>query len=209
MTSDPAEEALIEAGRAKATSDARHRARSWKREKEIGDGWLGELAVSDEVPPIDQVNRIYLLAGFKDRMVVVRPQGGDLLELPALTVDAAARDGARKGAPSNQLERWFKPICKGQWGMHLKEWYQHSRFEMRPTPENTDIDRDARRFDLFLCATATRLDDLPEGSPWARRTVTTRDMVKLIRERYTEFDVVLNAAHEDYVVRRAKAAQGG
>ena len=76
---------------------------------------------------------------------------------------------------------------------------------MQATPGNTDVEPGTQRFDLFLCATAGRLDDLPEGSGWARRTITTRDMLKLIRQRYTEFDVMLIAAHEDYLMRRAKA----
>ena len=208
MMSDAESEAMANAAQAKAEVEGRHRRHGWRSEKEIREGWIGELAVSDEVPAIDQIDRVILLTGYKDRMVVVRPEGADLLELPTLTIDAAARDGARKGTPDKQLDRWLKPVCKGQWGIQIKDWFQYGRFEMHPTPENTEVAPDARRFDLILCATATRLNDLPEGSAWARRTVTRRDVVRLIADRYMEYDIMLNAAHEEYVIRRAQAAQG-
>lgn len=206
MMSDGAgNDAIMQQAQERAHADALRR-RHWTYQKEMGDDWVGELITTDEVPPIDQIDRIYLVTGYKDRMVVVREAGSDQLDIPALHLDDAARDGAGKGNPAKQVERWLKPICKGQWGIRLKDWYQHSRFDMEATQENTDVEPGTHRYFLFLCVTATKLDDLPDDSPWARRTVTTRDFGKLVRQRYTEFDVSLTAAHEDYVIRRDRAA---
>ena len=199
------QDALMQQAQERALAEAR-RIRNWTYQKKIGDDWVGELVTTDEVPPIDQIDRVFLLTGHKDRMVVVRADGADDFEIPAVEVDDAARDGAGKGSPAKQLERWLKPVCKGQWGIRLKDWYQHSRFDMEGTPENTDFEPGTHRYSLFLCGTASKLEDLPEGSPWARRTITTRGFGQLIRLRYMEFDVNLIDAHNDYVMRREKAA---
>jgi len=198
-------DAIMQKAQAMALAEAR-RIRNWTYQKEIGDDWVGELVTTDEVPPIDEIDRVFVLTGHKDRMIVVRADGSDDFEIPAVEVDAAARDAPRKGSPAKQLDRWLKPVSKGQWGIRIKDWYQHSRFDMEATQENPDFEAGTHRYSLFLCATASKLDDLPEGSPWARRTITTRDFGNLIRLRYMEFDTSLIDAHNDYVMRREKAA---
>ena len=203
MQAPPGEEAAFEDGRRRAMA-ARRRIRNFTFQKEIGDDWVGELSESAETPPLDQVDHIYLLLGYKDRMLTVRLTDEELLEIPTLTVDAAARDTSAAGGPAKQLGRWLKPVLKGQWGIHLKNWTQHGRFEMTATPENTDVEPGSMRYHLFLIGTARKLEDLPEDTAWARRAIPRRDLVKLIETRYTEFDVVLNSGHERYIIELAK-----
>ena len=112
-------------------------------------------------------------------MVVVRAEGESHFLIPAVGVDAAARDTSARGGPGAQLGRWLKPVCRGQWGINLKEWTQHTRFEREATDENTTAAPGSMRYDLFLYGTAGKLEDLPEGSAWSRRAITRRDFIQL------------------------------
>ena len=198
-------EAEMQAAQQKIAAE-RRRIRHFTFEKEIGDDWVGTLSETDETPPLDAVDGVYLILGYKDRMVVVRAEDESQFRIPRLHVDEAARDTSRRGGPAAQLNRWLKPVCRGQWGVHLKEWTQHTRFDLEPTPENTTVAPDTRRYELFLYGTTSRLDDLPEGSAWARRTVTRKDFNRLIQTGYTEFEETVRDVHEAYVVQWERAA---
>jgi hypothetical protein len=187
----------------------RRRIRNFTYVKEIGQDWVGTLSETDETPPLDQVDGVYLILGYKDRMVVVRADGESKFRIPRLLVDEAARDTSARGGAAAQLNRWLKPVCRGQWGIHLKEWTQHTRFELEPTPENTTAPPDSRRYELFLYGSATKLDDLPEGSAWSRRTVTRKDFIQLIQAGYTEFEETVRDVHEAYVIARERAVASG
>ena len=60
------------------------------------------------------------------------------------------------------------------------------------------------RYELFVCATASRLDDMAEDSEWSRRTITRRDFVQVLREGYAGVDEILDAAHDAYLIAHAK-----
>ena len=204
---DPRTQTQLEQKGAEVAAARARKLRNWKREKQLGDQWLGELVETDQVPPLDQVERVYLLTWHKDRPVVVRAEGSDLLVVPTLDVDAAAVDSAgRRRSPAAALERWLSPIAKGEWGIRIGDWFQHSRLEMRATSDNHDYPAGTERYQLFLCATATRLDDLPEGSGWARRTVTRKDFGQLLNDRYLEYGRNLHRAHDAYILSRARRA---
>ncbi len=125
--------------------------------------------------------------------------------------DVPAGEAARKA-----LDQWLRRFARERWGIRLQEWYQHSRLVLTAnTPASSAAPGNVVPgsavpgrvfYELILCATASRLDDLPEDSDWARRTVTTRDLNRTIHERYREIDEVLQAAHDDYLVRRARRA---
>ena len=204
---DPRTQAQLEQKGAEVAAARARKLRNWKREKQLGDQWLGELVETDQVPPLDQVERVYLLTWHKDRPVVVRTEGSDLLVVPTLDVDPAAVDSAgKRRSPAAALERWLKPIAKGEWGIRIGDWFQHSRLEMRATSDNHDYPAGTERYQLFLCATATHLDDLPEGSGWARRTITRKDFGQLLNDRYLEYGRNLHRAHDAYILSRARRA---
>ena len=197
-------EAEMQAAQQKIAAE-RRRIRHFTYEKELGADWVGTLAESDETPPLDQVDSVYLVLGYRDRMVVVRADGESQFRIPMLQVDAAARDTSPRGGPGAQLGRWLKPVCRGQWGINLKQWTQHTRFEKEATEENTTTAPGSMRYDLFLYATANKLEDLPEGSAWSRRSVTRKDFIQLIRSGYTEFEETVRDVHEAYVIERERA----
>ena len=60
-------DAIMQKAQAMALAEAR-RIRNWTYQKEIGDDWVGELVTTDEVPPIDEIDRGFVLTGHKDRM---------------------------------------------------------------------------------------------------------------------------------------------
>ena len=197
-------EAEMQAAQQKIAAE-RRRIRHFTYEKELGGEWVGRLVESDETPPLDQTDRVFLVLGYKDRMVVVRAEGDSHFLIPALGVDAAARDTSARGGPGAQLGRWLKPVCRGQWGINLKQWTQHTRFEKEATDENTTAPPGSMRYDLFLYGTAAKLEDLPEGSAWSRRAITRKDFIQLIRSGYTEFEETARDVHETYVFERERA----
>ena len=68
----------------------------------------------------------------------------------------------------------------------------------------TSVPPGTLRYELFICATASRLDDLAEESEWSRRAFTRRDFVQVLREGYAGIDGILDAAHDAYLVAQAK-----
>ena len=198
-------EAEMQAAQQKIAAE-RRRIRNFTYEKEMGKDWIGTLSETDETPSLDQVDGVYLILGYKDRMVVIRAEGESQFRIPMLRVDAAARDTSGRGGPGAQLGRWLKPVCRGQWGIQLKEWTQHTRFEKEATDENTTAAPGSMRYDLFLYGTAGKLDDLPEGSAWSRRSVTRKDFIQVIKWGYTEFEETVRDVHEAYVMQRERAA---
>ena len=198
-------EAEMQAAQQKIAAE-RRRIRNFTYEKEMGKDWIGTLSETDETPSLDQVDGVYLILGYKDRMVVIRAEGESQFRIPMLRVDAAARDASARGGPAAQLGRWLKPVCRGQWGIQLQEWTQHTRFEKEATDENTTAAPGSMRYDLFLYGSASKLDDLPEGSAWSRRSVTRKDFIQVIRWGYTEFEETVRDVHETYVMQRERAA---
>ena len=194
---------------------ARVRAEAWEFRKrnyidefKVPGDFRARHEVTSNVPPADLVTRVYLLTWHKDRPVVVRQ--GDRSEpwqIPTLEREAPAGEGNGKGSTksgASAIDRWIKSEARKQWGIRVKDWFQHGRFELVANVDATSIAPGTLRYELFVCATASRLDDQPDDSEWSRRTITRRDFVQLLRESYAGIDEILDAAHDAYLVTQAK-----
>ncbi len=164
--------------------------------------------MTSDVPPADLVDRIYLLTWHKDRPLVVR-QGDRSApwQIPTMEREAPAGEGNGKGSTkdgTSAINRWIKSAAREQWGVRVKDWFQHSRFELVANIDATTVAPGTLRYELFVCATASRLDDLADDSEWSRRAITRRDFVQLLREGYAGVDEILDAAHDAYLVAQAK-----
>jgi hypothetical protein len=194
---------------------ARVRAEAWENRKrnyidefKVPDDFRARNEVTADVPPADLVRRIYLLTWHKDRPVVVRAgDGPQPWEVPTLEREAPAGKGNGKSSAksgTSAIDRWIKREARDQWGIRVKDWFQHSRFELVANVDATSVPPGTLRYELFVCATASRLDDLPDDSDWSRRTITRRDFVQILREGYAGIDEILDAAHDAYLVAQAK-----
>ena len=198
-----------------AQAKARVRAEAWEFRKRnyidefrVREEFRARNEVTSDVPPADLVDRIYLLTWHKDRPVVVR-QGDSSApwQIPTMERAAPAGEGNGKGSTkdgASAINRWIKSEARAQWGVRVKDWFQHSRFELVANVDATSVAPGTLRYELFVCATASRVDDLAEGSEWSRRTITRRDFVQVLREGYAGVDEILDAAHDAYLVAQAK-----
>ena len=161
---------------------------------------------TNEVPPLDRVERIYLLTWLGEKAVVIRHGGpGAPWEVPIAVLGGSTGgvgDAATGGAKA--LDAWIKTLAQDLWQIRVASWYQASRLELTANHDARDATPGSVRYWLFLCATASRLDALPEDADWARRSITRRDFTKVLRNQYGEFDEILDAAHDGYLIRQAQ-----
>lgn len=207
------EHPAMESQEAKAIAKAQARAdyeerrkRNWLTEKRIAGQFLAHGETTDEVPALDLIDRIYLLTWYHEKPVIVR-EGGEPTpwEVPMLLCDfSLPGKNSEEAQPAKQLDTWLKRTAQEQWGVRIKDWFQHARLELTATADATEVVPGTVQYYLFLCASASKLDDLPAESDWSRRTVTRKDLGQMLRQRYEEFDEILEGAHEAYVIRQAK-----
>ena len=167
------------------------------------------------MPELDQIDRVFLLVWHKEKPLLVRK--GDEFEpwrLPVL--DRMAEPELFESSPSakstsaeKRLERWLKGVARERWGIGVRDWYQWGFQRLTATTEAADVAPGSERFDVFLCATASKLDDLPEEGEWARRYTSTRDLNKLLRDQHLEFETTLMEVHSSYLIRQAQATSVG
>lgn len=200
-----------------AMAKARVRAEAWEFRKRnyidefrVADDFRARNEVTADVPPADLVTRVYLMTWHKDRPVVVRQgDSSEPWQIPTMERDAPAGEGNGDGKGTTKsnakaIDRWIKSEAREQWGIRVKDWFQHSRFELVANIDATSVAPGTLRYELFVCATASGLDDQPDASAWSRRTITRRDYVQLLREDYAGLDDILDAAHDAYLVAQAK-----
>ena len=185
------------------------RAPQYLQVKRMDERFLAVNQETAEAPPLAQVDRIYLLVWHKGKPVVVRyGEPSAPWELPVIE-RAAGADGERAGkgkaaTPPEALERWLKQSAKALWGIQIGGWYQHSRLELTASALQSEVEPGSVRYWVFACATASRLGEAPAGRDVTRRAMDTRDYARLLREQYAEFDEILDAAHDGYLIRAAR-----
>ena len=184
------------------------RIKHWTLEKRYGDNeYLARNEFTEELPALNQIWRLYLLTWRKDgRPLVVRQDGADQLwTIPTVEQELDTSEDAGKPATKKQMGAWLKPMAKERWGITIKNWYQAARLHLTATTHAVDVKPGSERFFLFLCANASKLDDIPADAGWARRAIETKDFVSLVREQYYEFDEILDQVHNGYLVKQAQA----
>lgn len=179
------------------------RKRNWIGEKLIDGEFRALTETTDGVPPLDMVTRVYAMSWRGDRPLLVR--SGDASTpwgIPLLEHDAGGDVGGRNGANDKALDKWLKAEMRQRWGIRVKDWFQHARLELTAIADATSVDPGTRRYYLFLCVNVSKLDDLPDDAPWSRRTIERREFGIVLRQQYQEFDEIVEAAHDAYLVRQ-------
>ena len=197
---------LMASAEAKAALVAKQ-IKNWTLEKRFGDNeYITRNEITDELPPLNQIWRLYLLTWRKDgRPLVVRQDGPDQpWAIPTLEQEPSDEDPG-KPATKKQMDAWIKPTSKERWGITLKDWYQAARLQLTATTQAVSVEPGTERFFVFLCASASKLDDIGADAGWARRAIETKDFVALLREQYPEFDEILDQVHDSYLVRQAQS----
>ena len=198
---------LMASAEAKAALVAK-RIKNWTLEKRFDDNeYLTRNEITDELPPLNQIWRLYLLTWRKDgRPLVVRQDGSDQpWAIPLLEQELDDADQAGKPATKKQMNAWITPTAKERWGITLKDWYQAARLQLTATTHAVSVEPGTERFFVFLCASASKLDDIGADAGWARRAIETKDFVALLRDQYPEFDEILDQVHDTYLVRQAQS----
>ena len=186
----------------------------WALEKRVAGQFHGQVQGTGDVPPPDRVWQVYLMTWFKGKPVVVRQnETGEPLHIPIAErdPDAPVDHSAGRGKPADKadkadkaIDRWIRETARALWGIRVKDWFQTARLELTANADATEVEPGSVRYILFLCATASGLDDIPEDAGWSRRAVTRRDLVQIIREHHAEYDEVFDAAHDAYLIANAK-----
>lgn len=201
MAMDPAEV---------ARSLPKPRRKIWRQEKLVDEAYLQYRDRTEELPEPDLVERIFLIVMRGDRCLVVRH--GDRHEpwvLPILEFEIEPRPepldpeldhDARRAALSQTIES----VVLDTWQVPLAEWSQHTRIQMTAKELQDKVEPGARRYEMIVMAEAGELIDLAEEAEWARRFFPSREINKLLRERYFDYPE-LEQAYELMVIEALKA----
>jgi hypothetical protein len=208
-------EADLQAEMAKAEVKVKNwakRKRFWGREKRWdGDQFRSRNELTDELPALNLIQRVFILLWRTDGKPIVVRQGDseEPWSIPMVERDAsAAADDSFSGeltANREALDGWLKDAADELWGIKIADWYQAARVHLTATELATDAEAGDERYFLFLCATAAGTKDIPEAADWSRRSITTKEFVAIVRDHYVEFDEFLDQVHDGYLIRQAQA----
>ncbi len=208
-TDDPQiQQAMMEAEKKAAL--VKKRIRHWTIEKRFDDDrFRSRNEMTAELPPLEQVQRAYILTWRKDGKAVVVRKGDPSEPWSLPTVEQDLDDPASLALPVGDdrkgFDGWLKETARELWGIQITDWYQGARLRLTSTKEATDLPLGTERFIVFFCATAGSLDDIPDDVGWSRRSITTKEFVVLLREHYAEFVEILDPVHDGYLIRQANA----
>lgn len=186
------------------------RIRRWTLEKRLDDdAFRTRNEFTEELPPLAEIQRVYVLTWRKDGRPIVVRQGDASAAWGIPSVEREPGEGAEAAsstakAEAKAFDAWLKETAQELWGIRVRSWYQAARLHLTATSEARDVPPGTERYYLFLCATASGLDDIPEGAGWSRRAITTKEFVSLLREHYVEYDEILDQVHDGYLIRQAQ-----
>ncbi len=187
------------------------RRRIWRQEKLVDEVYLQYRDRTEELPEPELVERIFLIIMRGDRCLVVRhgdrrqPWVLPILEfrieprpepLAGESDQAARRAALTQTITSAVLETWRAPIV---------DWTQYTRIQMTAKELQDKVEPGARRYEMIVMAAAGEPLDLAADTEWARRFFPSREVNKLLRERYFDYPE-LEQAYELKVIEAAKAA---
>ena len=186
------------------------RRKIWRQEKLVDDVYLQYRDKTEELPEPDLVERIFLVIRRGDRCLAVRH--GDRHQpwvLPILEFDIDPRpepldpeldQDARQAA----LTQTIATVVEDTWQVPIVEWSQHTRVQMTARELQDQVEVGSRRYEMVVMAEAGEPNELAEDTEWARRFFPSRDMNKLLRERYYDYPEI-EQAYELQVIEGAKA----
>ena len=186
------------------------RRKIWRQEKLVDNVYLQYRDQTDELPEPDLVERIFLIVMRGGRCLAVRH--GDRhqpWELPIIEfdidprpepLDPALDQNARRAAFTQTL----RSVVEDTWQVPILDWSQHTLVQMTAKELQDEVEVGARRYEMVVMAEAGEPLDLAEGTEWSRRFFPSREMNKLLRERYYDYPEV-EQAYEVQVIEAAKA----
>ena len=186
------------------------RRKLWRQEKLVDEAYLQYRDRTEELPEPDLVERIFLIVMRGERCLVVRH--GDRHQpwvLPILEFDIEPRpepldpemDQAARHA---SLTQTIGAVLEDTWQVPVAEWSQHTRVQMTAKELQEKVEPGARRYEMIVTAEAGEPQDLSEDNEWARRFFPSREIVKLLRERYNDYEE-LELAYDQALIEAAKA----
>lgn len=186
------------------------RRKLWRQEKLVDEAYLQYRDRTEELPEPDLVERIFLVIMRGDRCLVVRH--GDRHEpwvLPILEFDIEPRpepleqeldQDARRAA----LTQTIGSVVAETWQVPVDDWAQHTLIQMTAKELQDKVEPGARRYEMIVTADAGEPMDLAEDTQWARRFFPSREINKLLRERYYDYPEI-EQAYELQVIEALKA----
>ena len=186
------------------------RRKIWRQEKLVDDVYLQYRDKTEELPEPDLVERIFLVIRRGERCLAVRH--GDRHQpwvLPILEFDIDPRpepldpeldQDARRAA----LTQTISAVVADTWQVPIVDWSQHTRVQMTARELQDQVEVGSRRYEMVVMAEAGEPNELAEDTEWARRFFPSRDMNKLLRERYYDYPEI-EQAYELQVIEGAKA----
>lgn len=186
------------------------RRKLWREELLVDEVFLAYKDKTDLLPNPDLVERIFLLIRRRNRHLVVR--FGDRRqpwELPILEFEIEPRpekesEDADQEERRQRLDEMITSVVYETWQVPISAWQLHTRVRMTAKHNQDQYEPGARRYELVVTAECGAPDDLAEGTEWARRFFTPRELNQVLRQRYFDREE-LGQAHEQQVIAAAKA----
>lgn len=185
------------------------RRKVWRQEKLVDDVYLQYRDQTDELPEPQLVERIFLVVMRGDRCLAVRH--GDRREpwlLPILEFDIEPRPEPLDPSLDQEARRaaftqTIQSVVEDTWQVPIVDWSQHTRVQMTARELQDQVEAGSRRYEMIASAEAGDPLDLIDGTEWARRFFPSREINKLLRERYYDYPEIEHA----YDLRLIEAAK--
>ncbi|MCY3921385.1 MAG: hypothetical protein OXG27_03195, partial [Chloroflexi bacterium] len=107
-------------------------------------------------------------------------------------------------ARRSALTQTIRSVVEDTWQVPIVEWSQHTRVQMTARELQDEVEVGSRRYEMVVMANAGEPLDLVEDTEWARRFFPSREINRLLRERYYDYPEI-EQAYEQQVIEAAKA----
>jgi hypothetical protein len=163
-----------------------------RRELKLQNEYRAYYMENAEAQADEPVRHIYLIVSRGERFLLARsgPEAAGILVEPVKEGEAPA-DVARRIAKERVGATIGEPVVSG----HLR---------CLATKFAKDAPPGAIHLRQVMVAAASEVEDLPEDSPWERRTVNQRDLILTIGKRHIEIADALRPAVSEWVKLRAQ-----
>lgn len=173
---------------------ASYREPEWAHLKElsIGNAWLARW-INDEALPADvPVDYAYGVVFLGDKGYVCRPESANVW---------GTVEGATEGAGA---EAFLKRAATEQTGATIGRLELAGFLYCKATSHNPDHKAGTARTRPIYVLVATKVDDIPDGSPFVRRRLPLNEHLMALRDRYYELTTPMTEASEKYSIMRAR-----
>ena len=171
-----------------------YREPEWAHLKElsIGNAWLARWIKDEELPADVPVDYAYGLVFLGDKGYVSRPDSATVW---------GTVEGSTEGA---EVQSFLKQAAKEQTGATIGRQELVGFLYCKATSHNPDYKAGTARARPIYVLVATKMDDVPDGSPFVRRRLPLNEHLMALRERYPEIHRHMTEASEKYSILRAR-----